>query len=752
MPQLPHATRSARILFAALLLMLAAVAATVSIALDQPWLGLDLVAPAEGPGLRVTHVAQDAPARAVPERARLLALAAPDGSGAVALQPEDLIEEPDFLDRYTDVQRFFARQQAIAALLRGPAQLVWMDDVSTHLARVQPQPMRPLRSLPLAFWFQLLCGGAALLLGAWVFALRPGSWAARLFGLSGLLLLPTTFTAAIYSTRELALPEAWFVPLSAINHFGAVGFGGALAALFLVYPATLARPYWLLLLPLWVGGAWAVDQWQLVDSTNWGVRAPILAEMLLAVALAVVQWRRSTRRAADRAALRWFIIAAAFGSVLFVMATLGSRLVGVLPPLTQGYAFGFFLLMYIGLALGVGRYRLFDMDRWAYRVLLWAVGLVLVVVIDLVLVLALGWQQDLSLAFTLLLVGLLYLPLRQWLWARMVRSRLPAVDRLLPEVIDVAFTPAQAERERRWVGLLDRLFQPLQNTPGLDGPCAGRRGIVEDGSALAIPAAGGLQPRCLQGRSEGLRLFTVDDQILADSLARLLDQAAEGRDAIETNVQRERERIASDLHDDIGAKLLTLRHMIQGEREQALLLTTIDQVRAIVRGLQQPAQPWDEFAADLRAAISQRVAIAGMLLDWPPPLIAGEDGKPARLPPPSPQDTAQQYHLRALLQEAVSNAIRHARAQTVHVRMMLTKLGDLHLDITDDGIGMELETAGEGTGHGLLSMQARARAMGGHISWSKVVPPGADPEQHATGTLVALRVPLRRAAQRPREV
>lgn len=745
----PAAARPARIMFAALLLVLGAVGLTIILVLDQPWLGLRLGAPADNPGVSVEHIAPDAPARALPPGARLLAIAAPDGSDALALQSDDLLDAPDTLDRYADMDRFFARQEQLATLLRQPVVLlVWLDEGAAHVTKAHPERFRPPRSLPLRFWFQLLCGAAALLLGAWVFALRPGQWRARLFALSGVMLLGTTYAAAICNTRELALPAELFRTLAAASHLGALGFGGTLAALFLIYPARLVSPYWLVLAPLAVAGAWAANHWQLAPNTNWGVRAPVLAEMLLAIGLAVVQWHRSARRAADRAALRWFIIAAALASGLFVTLTLGSRLVGVVPPLRQGFGVGFLLMTYVGLALGVSRYRLFDLDRWAYRVLLLAIALVLAVIIDLVLVLVLGWQQDLSLAFTLLIVGLLYLPLRQWAWNHMARSQLPPVDRLLPEVIDVAFTPQRSDRERRWVGLLDRLFQPLQNTAAQSATDLPQAGIVDDGSAMLIPAAGGLQPRCLQSRNEGLRLFTADDKALADNLARLLDQAADGRDAIETNVQRERERIASDLHDDIGAKLLTLRHLVQGDREQALLLTTIDQVRAIVRGLQQPAQPWDEFAADLRAALSQRVSAAGMLLDWPAPLISGEGRRPPRLPPPSTQDMAQQYHLRALLQEAVSNAIRHAKAQTVHVRMHLTSLGDLHLDVIDDGVGMELESAGEGSGHGLLSMQARARAMGGHISWTRLSAP-AIPGGKAAGTHVALHVPLRRGTRQP---
>ncbi len=749
-------TRSARILLGALLLTLAAVTATLSTALHQPWLGLSLSddVPAFGRGILVTASADDGPAAAVQPGSRLLAIGAPPEH--VELQPSDLIEEPDFFETYAQVQQFFARQSRIAALQARPTLLRWSDPSGQVVEQtVIPAPGRPLSSLPLAFWFQLLCGGVALLVGAWVYALKPRSWAGRLLALSGLLFLPNTFSAAIYSTRELALPGPLFEALSAINHLGGLGFGGALAALFLVYPARLASPTMLWPAPVLIVGWWIADVLRFTPDVSWGVRIPLLLEIFLAVALAVVQWRRSAMRAADRAALRWFILSAMLGAFTFVVFTFGSRMFGVFPPMQQGYAFGFFLAMYLGLALGVGRYHLFDLDRWAYRLLLWVLGLGLVVVLDMLLVLLLNWRHDLSLILTLLVAGLLYLPLRQWLWGRMMQGELPPIDRLLPEIISVAFTAQTQERERRWLGLLDRLYQPLHNLPLNPGEADAAIGLALDGMELRVAPAGGMMARRLQGRSAGQRLFTVTDAELAASLVTLFNQAAAGRDALEAGVQQERDRIASDLHDDIGAKLLTLRHLLQGEREQAMLMTTIDQLRAIVRGLRQPAQPWSEFAADLRSETAQRLAAAGMELDWPPPLIGGLPPvpRPRDLDPRHPaQDAAQQYHLRALLQEAVSNAIRHAHATRVSVRLTVQD-DQMRVEIGDDGVGIDPQRPA--TGHGLTSMQIRARALGGRIDWRNAPVPMHPATPHAAsdadaapshvpgiGTLVELVFPL----------
>lgn len=717
----------------ALLLALAGVTVALSIALHQPWLGLTLSSRADpfSPGILVTGETRDGPGSMINPGSRLLSVSA--AGQRVTLQPNDLMEDPDFFNSYAQVRQFFQRQTKLAALQARPVLLTWRDpagQIITHT--LTPEQSRPLSSLPFVFWLQLLCGGVALLVGAWVYALKPKSWPGRLLALSGLLFLPNTFSAAIYSTRELALPGGLFETLSAINHLGGLGFGGALAALFLVYPARLAAPKFLWPVPLILLCWWAADVWRIMPDVGWGVRIPLLLEIMLAVGLAVVQWRRSAMRTADRAALRWFILSAVVGAFTFVVLTFGARMFGILPPMQQGYAFGFFLAMYLGLALGVGRYHLFDLDRWAYRLLLWILGLGLVIVLDMLLVLLMNWHHDLSLLLTLLLVGLLYLPMRQWLWNRMMQGELPPIDKLLPEIISVAFTAQTQERERRWLGLLDRLYQPLHNLPLEHTPGDQTTGLAQDGMELRIAPAGGITARRLQGRSAGQRLFTSTDAELSASLVTLFNQAAAGRDALEIGVQQERDRIASDLHDDIGAKLLTLRHLVQGEREQALLMTTIDQLRAIVRGLRQSAQPWDEFAADIRSEMAQRLTAAGMELDWPSPLIGGlaTTPRPYQPGPGHPlQDAAQQYHLRALLQEAVSNAIRHAQASRVCVRLTVQDDTQMHVEVMDDGIGIDPQHSA--TGHGLTSMQIRARALGGRIAWRQNIerlPPPTPPD------------------------
>ena len=194
-------------------------------------------------------------------------------------------------------------------------------------------------------------------------------------------------TAAIYSSRELALPGDLFRVLSSVNHAGALSFGCALGGLFLMYPKPFVRPRTLLWIPA-VFGAWLVaDVMRWAPDQNWGSRLPVLLQLLLAIAFGLLQWRRSRHQPLDRAALRWFALSSLVGCSLFVLTVYAPAMLGWFAPLPQAYAFGFFLFMYAGIALGLRRYRLFDLDEWAYRVLVWLAGAIAVVVMDATLLL-----------------------------------------------------------------------------------------------------------------------------------------------------------------------------------------------------------------------------------------------------------------------------------------------------------------------------------------------------------------------------
>src|SRR5690606_33648894 len=186
---------------------------------------------------------------------------------------------------------------------------------------------------------------------------------------------------------------------------------------------------------------WLLSAVGLLTDPDWVIRLPTLGLMLAALAFALIQWRLSRFQAADRAALRWFLLSLLLGAGLYIASHVVSSILGWLPPIPQGYAFGFFLIIYLGIALGLRRYRLFDLDAWAYRLLV-LIGILLAILLaDALMITLLGWSAQTSLGLSIWGVGLLYLLVRQRLWNLLDRPRDDDLVRVLPQLVEVAFEP-----------------------------------------------------------------------------------------------------------------------------------------------------------------------------------------------------------------------------------------------------------------------------------------------------------------------
>ena len=172
--------------------------------------------------------------------------------------------------------------------------------------------------------------------------------------------------------------------------------------------------------------------------------------------------------------------------------------------------------------------------------------------------------------------------------------------------------------------------------------------------------------------------------------------------ALETEqaVTEERERIYRDLHDDVGAKLLSLVYRAEHPDNANLARSALQDLRDVVSTTQQDNLSLAALCADWRAECEQRLAEAKITLDWVQPEFRDE----LQLTQP------QAINLGRILRESVSNLIKHANAR--HAQVRIDAQGQLlKLSVRDEGIGRQ-EAAVAGSGRGLRNMVARAERIG----------------------------------------
>ncbi len=672
------------------LLCLAASAGAIWFATHQPSLGMNFKV-SEGQ-VRVAKVTA-AQGAAVAPGARLLRINGMD------IRAGDLDNDADMTLNFDGLTAYYARLNTLDAMLHGQTvTLAWADDQdAVHETVIQPQP-RLLGSLSAAFWVVLLVGDLCLFISAWVYVLKPRDWGARMFVLSGLMLMVSAYPTAIMYSRELALSGNLFRAMLLTNHFGATMYGATIAPMFLLYPKILVSPRHLLWLPVMAAATFIAELAEVGDEQNSIVF--MAAAMLISVIAAVVQWRLTREQPLERASLRWFLLATMVGLMLLTVTLILPPLFGLLPLISTGYAFVFFLIMYVGIALGLRKFRLFDLDEWAYRILLWMAGATAVIAMDIVLV-AVGLEQTISLSLTLLLCGGLYFPFRQWLWQRIVNRQTPSFESLLPELSAIAFAATPVSQRERWEALLRRLHDPLE----LKTSDAQSGAILDEGLRMQVPGCGTLPAYTLHYAGHGARLFSSRDAIFAASLSQLLEQIMSGRSSYEQGVAQERLRIGRDLHDNIGARLLKLIHHLRGTPNAEVARDAMKDLRTAIASMDTRPVPLRNALADWRAEADARCEVAGCRLHWQ----QNEELPAVELAP------RMKATLESVVREIITNALKHASPKRIDVEIS----ADAHVlraSVCNDGEITDPLTWKDG--YGLRSMRGRLEELSGclHIA------------------------------------
>jgi signal transduction histidine kinase len=187
-------------------------------------------------------------------------------------------------------------------------------------------------------------------------------------------------------------------------------------------------------------------------------------------------------------------------------------------------------------------------------------------------------------------------------------------------------------------------------------------------------------------------------------------------------MQRERNRIARDLHDGPVQELALLQVLIDqlARRVQDPVVSELDGRAAAALA------EWREVVASgggtREGTLTERIELAVHGLVGASGITVQIDVDPQlELSPSACRDVV------GLVREAVSNAVRHGRPSRIGV---VVGGAPLHVTVTDDGQGLEGASAHAGQGYGMRSMRDRAAALGGELTVSSS-PAGTEVRVHA---------------------
>ncbi|HEY2769687.1 MAG TPA: GAF domain-containing sensor histidine kinase [Solirubrobacteraceae bacterium] len=238
---------------------------------------------------------------------------------------------------------------------------------------------------------------------------------------------------------------------------------------------------------------------------------------------------------------------------------------------------------------------------------------------------------------------------------------------------------------------------------------------------------------------EGGDEFDASDQavieLLAAHAAIAITNARLYERSRELSVVSERNRLALELHDVVSQKLFSLvlssdaaltqlerdpvAARLQVERIGAVAREALDELRSLILGLRPPDLERDGLEGALRKEVEMLRRVHGVEIE-----LVCDGGDPVHVDGGDPE---RELAVLRIVHEALHNALRHARASHISVR-----LSPGAVEVSDDGMGFDPGRAELRARHlGLTSMEERAHELGGTIEIHSA--PGA-------GTRVRLRV------------
>lgn len=220
----------------------------------------------------------------------------------------------------------------------------------------------------------------------------------------------------------------------------------------------------------------------------------------------------------------------------------------------------------------------------------------------------------------------------------------------------------------------------------------------------------------------------------AEAAARL-DMQQELTRALHARIEEERRALARELHDELGQQVTAIRSLALAIAQRAAgdgamrnavqaLTATSNQLYDSMHAMIPRLRP---LALDSLGLVE---AVADLVDDWRL-RTTGIRFEAALAPLPGEPGDAVRIGAYRIVQEALSNAVRHARATRIRVNLAVTA-GSLAIDVADDGIGMP-EAPEQSGRFGLRGMRERVETLGGQLQIASR--PGA-------GSTIEVRIPL----------
>lgn len=250
---------------------------------------------------------------------------------------------------------------------------------------------------------------------------------------------------------------------------------------------------------------------------------------------------------------------------------------------------------------------------------------------------------------------------------------------------------------------------------------------------------------------EQVSLFTTLGQQVGVAIqnARLFEQIWDGRRRLQMLSQEllevqeaERRHISRELHDEVGQVLTAIKVNLQAAQKLAISDSIRPHIDESISAVERTLDQVRNLSLDLRPSMLDDLGVVAAVR-WYLDRQASRAGFQAHFNADIPKvrlNPELETTCFRIVQEAITNAVRHAQAQNVWVSLVQCNPNELELLIKDDGVGFDVGTVMQRSAGdmslGILGMHERAELIGGNLKVN------SDPQK---GTEIQAIFPIEKA-------
>jgi signal transduction histidine kinase len=364
------------------------------------------------------------------------------------------------------------------------------------------------------------------------------------------------------------------------------------------------------------------------------------------------------------------------------------------------------------------RTHLYRLETWWWRTWLWLTAGAMVVAIEGIVLGFTTISGQFSLTIALAIAGWLYFPLRQWMMLRFAPQTTQTIEDFIPALMELSTIQVrEGDVQGHWKSILERAFEPQsisistakitslepRDLEPLDLQSTKQTQIESGGTQLRVPGLTA-QEIVLTGANRGQRAFRESDVQLVSSLLTIARQGLAAQARYSEGVIEERKRIAADLHDDIGGKLLHLANRSGNDGDYAR--NTLEDLRIITRGLNAQTRSLNDLIADLRYQLTERAERQSLYFHFDAELSkVGEQQIGSR----------QGTLLNSICSELLRNAMQHQPTTSIAFSFRIDGI-TAYLRVENDG--QFSDPSSWKPGLGMTSIRRRINDLNGYCRWT----------------------------------